>query len=103
MTDCAKVWNGRKIILFKEGNIMAITKLNNVLVKHGKIMFGIITAIIIVAFVWFFTPGADGSILFGSNPYLIPKHCILFQYRFLTNLRVKYQAIIDIWFLLNNL
>ena len=47
---------------------MAITKLNNVLVKHGKIMFGIITAIIIVAFVWFFTPGADGSILFGSNP-----------------------------------
>ena len=68
MTDCAKVWNGRKIILFKEGNIMAITKLNNVLVKHGKIMFGIITAIIIVAFVWFFTPGADGSILFGSNP-----------------------------------
>lgn len=68
MPDCAKVWNGRKIILFKEGNIMAITKLNNVLVKHGKIMFGIITAIIIVAFVWFFTPGADGSILFGSNP-----------------------------------
>lgn len=47
---------------------MAITKLNNVLVKHGKIMFGIITAIIIVAFVWFFTPGADGSILFGNNP-----------------------------------
>ena len=47
---------------------MAITQLNNVLVKHGKIMFGIITAIIIVAFVCFFTPGADGSILFGANP-----------------------------------
>lgn len=47
---------------------MAITKINNVLVKHGKIMFGVITAIIIVAFVWFFTPGADGSILFGTNP-----------------------------------
>ena len=47
---------------------MAITKINNVLVKHGKIMFGVITAIIIVAFVWFFTPGADGSILFGKNP-----------------------------------
>ena len=47
---------------------MAITKINNVLVKHGKIMFGVITAIIIVAFIWFFTPGADGSILFGSNP-----------------------------------
>lgn len=47
---------------------MAITKLNNVLVKHGRIMFAVITAIIIVSFVWFFTPGASGSILFDRNP-----------------------------------
>lgn len=47
---------------------MAITKINNVLVKHGRLMFAVITAVIIVAFVWFFTPGASGSILFDRNP-----------------------------------
>ncbi|MBQ7402731.1 MAG: peptidyl-prolyl cis-trans isomerase [Lentisphaeria bacterium] len=47
---------------------MAITKINNVLVKHGKIMFAVITAIIIVSFVWFFTPGTSGSILFNKDP-----------------------------------
>ena len=47
---------------------MAITQINNVLIKHGRLMFAVITAIIIVAFVWFFTPGASGSILFDRNP-----------------------------------
>lgn len=46
---------------------MIIQKMNNVLVKHGKVTFAIITAIIIVSFVWFFTPGVDGSLLFGGN------------------------------------
>lgn len=47
---------------------MAITQINNVLIKHGRLMFAVITAIIIVAFVWFFTPGTSGSILFDRNP-----------------------------------
>ena len=41
--------------------------MNNVLVKHGKVTFAIFTAVIIVSFVWFFTPGVDGSLLFGGN------------------------------------
>ena len=47
---------------------MVITKMNNVLVKHSRILFGLFTGIIIISFVWFFTPGASGNILFGSNP-----------------------------------
>lgn len=46
---------------------MVIAKMNSVLVKHSRILFGVITGIIIISFVWFFTPGADGSILFGNN------------------------------------
>ena len=45
---------------------MIIQKMNNVLVKHGKITFAIFTFVIIVSFVWFFTPGVDGSLLFGG-------------------------------------
>ena len=44
---------------------MVITKMNNVLVKHSRILFGLFTGIIIISFVWFFTPGASGNILFG--------------------------------------
>ena len=35
---------------------MIIQKMNNVLVKHGKVTFAIFTAVVIVSFVWFFTP-----------------------------------------------
>ena len=45
---------------------MVIRKMNTVLVKHNKILFGIFSVIIIVAFVWFFTPGLDGSMFFGG-------------------------------------
>lgn len=46
-----------------------IQRMNNVLVKHSKVLFGAITIIIIVSFVWFLTPGADGSLFFsrGAN------------------------------------
>ena len=47
---------------------MVISKMNNVLVKHSRILFGLFTAVIIISFVWFFTPGASGNILFGTNP-----------------------------------
>ena len=40
---------------------MVIRKMNTVLVKHNKILFGIITVVIIISFVWFFIPGLDGS------------------------------------------
>ena len=46
---------------------MIIQKMNNVLVKHGKVTFAIFTGVVIVSFVWFFTPGVDGSLLFGGN------------------------------------
>ena len=46
---------------------MVIQRMNNVLVKHSKVLFGIFTAVIIVSFVWFFTPGIDGSLLFGGG------------------------------------
>lgn len=46
---------------------MIIQKINNVLVKHGKVTFAIFTGVVIVSFVWFFTPGVDGSLLFGGN------------------------------------
>ena len=46
---------------------MIIQKMNNVLVKHGKVTFAIFTAIVIVSFVWFFTPGVDGSLLLQGN------------------------------------
>ena len=46
---------------------MVIQRMNNVLVKHSKILFGIFTAVIIVSFVWFITPGIDGSLLFGGG------------------------------------
>jgi|GEM_PF-1466013 len=45
---------------------MVIRKMNTVLVKHNKILFGIFSVIIIISFVWFFTPGLDGSLLFGN-------------------------------------
>ena len=45
---------------------MVIRRMNNVLVKHNKILFGLFSIIIIVAFVWFFTPGVDGSMFFGG-------------------------------------
>lgn len=47
---------------------MVISKMNNVLVKHSRVMFGAFTGVIIISFVWFFTPGASGNILFGTNP-----------------------------------
>ena len=46
---------------------MVIQRMNNVLVKHSKVLFGIFTAVIIISFVWFFTPGVDGSLLFGGE------------------------------------
>ena len=46
---------------------MVIQRMNNVLVKHSKILFGLFTAVIIVSFVWFFTPGVDGSVFFGGG------------------------------------
>ena len=46
---------------------MVIRKMNTVLVKHNKILFGAFSIIIIVSFVWFFTPGIDGSLLFGNR------------------------------------
>lgn len=46
---------------------MVIRRMNTVLVKHNKILFGVISIVIIVAFVWFFTPGVDGSLLFGNR------------------------------------
>ena len=46
---------------------MIIQKMNNVLVKHGKVTFAIFTGVVIVSFVWFFTPGVNGSLLFGGN------------------------------------
>ncbi len=54
-------------VLMQEVVSMIIQKMNNVLVKHSKILFGVITAVIIVSFVWFFTPGVDGSLLFGGG------------------------------------
>ena len=45
---------------------MVIRRMNNVLIKHNKILFGLFSIIIIVAFVWFFTPGVDGSMFFGG-------------------------------------
>ena len=41
--------------------------MNTVLVKHNKILFGIFSAVIIISFVWFFTPGLDGSLFFGKD------------------------------------
>jgi len=46
---------------------MIIQKMNNVLVKHGKVTFAIFTGVVIVSFVWFFTPGVDGSLLFNGS------------------------------------
>ncbi len=46
---------------------MVIRKMNTVLVKHNKILFGAFSIIIIISFVWFFTPGIDGSLLFGNR------------------------------------
>ena len=45
---------------------MVIRKMNTVLVKHNKILFGVFSVVIIISFVWFFTPGLDGSLLFGG-------------------------------------
>ena len=50
-----------------------IQRMNNVLVKHSKILFGVITIVSIISFVWFFTPGADGSLLFSRNSNVIAK------------------------------
>ena len=46
---------------------MVIRKMNTVLVKHNKILFGIFTVVIIISFVWFFIPGLDGSMFFGAR------------------------------------
>jgi len=46
---------------------MVIMKMNTVLVKHSKVLFSVITIIIIISFVWFFTPGTDGSLLFSAG------------------------------------
>lgn len=46
---------------------MIFQKMNNVLIKHGKSVSLIFLVIIIIAFVWYFTPGVDGSILFGRR------------------------------------
>ena len=46
---------------------MVIRKMNTVLVKHNKILFGVFTVIIIISFVWFFIPGLDGSALFEKR------------------------------------
>lgn len=46
---------------------MVFQKMNNVLIKHGKTVSIIFLVIIIIAFVWYFTPGVDGSILFGRK------------------------------------
>ena len=40
--------------------------MNTVLVKHNRVLLGVLLVIIIISFVWFFTPGLDGSLLFGS-------------------------------------
>ena len=50
-----------------------IQRMNNVLIKHSKVLFGIITIVIIISFVWFFTPGADGSLLFSKSSNVIAK------------------------------
>ena len=50
-----------------------IQRMNNVLIKHSKILFGVITVVIIISFVWFFTPGADGSLLFSRNSNVIAR------------------------------
>lgn len=46
---------------------MVIMKMNNVLVKHSKTLFGVFTGVIIISFVWFFTPGMDGSMFFSGG------------------------------------
>lgn len=46
---------------------MVIMKMNNVLVKHSKTLFGVFTGVIIISFVWFFTPGMDGSMFFSGD------------------------------------
>ncbi len=45
---------------------MAISQINTVLVKHSKVLFGLFTFIIIIAFVCFFTPGLDIGIFAGG-------------------------------------
>lgn len=45
---------------------MIIQKMNNALVKHGKVTFTFFTVIIIISFVWYFAPGRDGSMFFGG-------------------------------------
>ena len=45
---------------------MIIQRMNNMLLKHGKVTFAIFTGVVIVSFVWFFTPGVDGSLLLGG-------------------------------------
>ena len=45
---------------------MIIQKMNNALVKHGKVTFTFFTIIIIISFVWYFAPGRDGSMFFGG-------------------------------------
>lgn len=68
MFDALDYRNAMQMKLQYKENIMVIAKMNSVLVKHSRILFGVITGVIIISFVWFFTPGADGSILFGNNP-----------------------------------
>ncbi len=46
---------------------MVIRKMNSVFVKHGRWFFGGFTLLIIVSFVWFFTPGLSGNIFFDKQ------------------------------------
>ncbi len=47
---------------------MLLQKMNTVLVRHGKIFFGIFTFIIIICFVYYFSPGVSGDLFFNGGP-----------------------------------
>ncbi|MCK4982086.1 MAG: hypothetical protein KAS17_04130, partial [Victivallaceae bacterium] len=44
---------------------MVIRKLNSVFARHGRIIFGVITVIIIISFMGFMQPGSSFSSLFS--------------------------------------
>lgn len=46
---------------------MLLQKMNTVLVRHGKIFFGIFTFIIIICFVYYFSPGVSGDLFFRGT------------------------------------
>lgn len=47
---------------------MLLQKMNTVLIRHGKIFFGIFTFIIIICFVYYFSPGVSGDLFFSGGP-----------------------------------